>query len=125
MSRALRLLSLLLAFHFLGGHWVALQSVAWTRMTVAFAADMPVHEALLKAVSGEAPCEMCKAVRTGQEHETQQTVLSLTLKTEALLPTPTQIQPSCSPLPPNLFGANIQHTWISRLHPPSTPPPLA
>ena len=125
MSRALRLLSVLLAFHLLGGHWITLQSVAWTKMTAAFATEMPLHQAILKAVSGEAPCEMCKAVRIGQEHECQQTVLSLTLKAEALLPQKILICPENVELTPSALGAVFARVWVTRIEPPATPPPLA
>jgi hypothetical protein len=124
MNRALRLLSFLLAFQLMGGHWITLQSIAWTKMTVAFAADMPIGEAVLKAVSGEAPCEMCKTVRTAQETESQQAVLGFTLKAEALLPAQTDLHPESTDLLAGPFGQDFQRTWLSRLHPPSTPPPL-
>jgi hypothetical protein len=125
MNRALRLLSLLLAFQLMGGHWLTLQSIAWTKMTVAFAAELPLGEAVLKAVSGEAPCEMCKTVRTGQEQESKQAVLGFTLKAEALLPTQTTVAPESAVLPAPAFVPSTQRVWIARLHPPATPPPLA
>jgi hypothetical protein len=125
MNRALRLLSLLLAFQLMGGHWLTLQSIAWTKMTAAFAADMPLGEAVMKAVSGEAPCELCKTVRTGQEQESQQAALGFSLKVEALIPTQTLVRPERTEIPVAGFGPDFQRTWLPRQHPPATPPPLA
>jgi hypothetical protein len=59
----------------IGGHWTVLQSVAWVNMAITYSQDAPLVEALQKTFSGDSPCQMCKAVREGQQSEREQGVL--------------------------------------------------
>jgi hypothetical protein len=56
----------------LGGHWVALQSVAWMRMLVEFSHQESLPAALCKTFDGQHPCRMCLQIRAGREQEQQQ-----------------------------------------------------
>lgn len=53
----------------LGGHWLALQSVAWTRMLIQFSHLDPVAVAIEKTFDGDHPCGMCLSIRDGREEE--------------------------------------------------------
>jgi hypothetical protein len=65
----------------IGGHWLVLQSVAWTTM---FAANLSNHasasEALSQTFDGEHPCSLCQVVKAGKASEQKGKLPSLTLK---------------------------------------------
>lgn len=52
-----------------GGHWAALQSLAWARMIVDFSRTDPLGTALAKTFDGEHPCQMCLKIRAGRAAE--------------------------------------------------------
>ncbi len=53
----------------LGGHWLALQSVAWVRMIAHYAQEGPLTTALAKTFDGRHPCALCTIVREGRQQE--------------------------------------------------------
>jgi hypothetical protein len=55
----------------LGGHWLALQTVAWARMVVVFSHSDSMGTAIAKTLSGRHPCWMCLKIQEGR-HEEQQ-----------------------------------------------------
>ena len=57
----------------LGGHWFALQSIAWSRMIADFSHRDSLGTAIAKTFSGKYPCSLCLQVRSGihQEEERQ------------------------------------------------------
>ncbi len=67
-----------------GGHWLALQSVAWARMIMDFSQCDPLGTALAKTFSGDHPCPMCLKIRHGWQQERQQERKPAWVKTEAL-----------------------------------------
>ena len=60
------LLAVLLA---IGGHWLVLQSVAWTRMVIAYSRDASLAEAVGKTFDGKHPCSMCLKIQEGRRQE--------------------------------------------------------
>ena len=56
-----------------GGHWLALQSLAWGRMIVVFSQQDSLGTALAKTFSGRHPCALCLKVRAGWQQEQGQT----------------------------------------------------
>jgi hypothetical protein len=68
-----------------GAHWVLLQSVAWAGMVVTYAQDRPLAEAVSDTFDGQHPCDMCKAIVTGQKEEKQSKSLGLTATTQKVL----------------------------------------
>ena len=74
--------SFLALFCMLGGHWLALQSVAWTRMLAEFSQTGSLSEAVGKTFDGKHSCKMCLGIRDGrQQEEREQQKLPL-VKTE-------------------------------------------
>jgi hypothetical protein len=74
--------SLFALFLMLGGHWLALQSVAWARMFADFSRTDCFREAVEKTFDGTHPCKMCVGIRKGrQQEEREQKKLPL-VKTE-------------------------------------------
>jgi hypothetical protein len=56
-------------FVMLGGHWFALQSVAWARMLAEFSRTDSFPEAIEKTFDGKHPCKMCRSIREGRQQE--------------------------------------------------------
>jgi hypothetical protein len=54
-----------------GGHWFALQSVAWGRMFADFSRQESIGMAIAKTFSGKYPCSMCLKIRNGWHQEKQ------------------------------------------------------
>ena len=52
-----------------GGHWVVLQSVAWTNMLAENLREVSVTEAFEKTFDGRHPCCLCKAIKEGKKSE--------------------------------------------------------
>jgi hypothetical protein len=61
--------SLLAVCFMLGGHWLALQSVAWARMLAEFSTTDTFSEAVVKTFDGNHPCQMCLGIREGRHQE--------------------------------------------------------
>ena len=65
----------------IGGHWLVLQSVAWTTM---FAANLSNHASVREAVSqtfdGQHPCPLCQVVKAGKKSEQKSELPSPTFK---------------------------------------------
>ena len=73
MKRFLARLFLILAcLHLMGGHWLALQGVAWSSMRVDHSREETLATAVSKTFDGRHPCPLCEAVATGQSGEQEQ-----------------------------------------------------
>jgi hypothetical protein len=64
-----RLLLLIALLATCDGHWVVLQSVAWTRMFVSFSHSGDVTQAIVKTFDGQHRCELCKSIEQGSANE--------------------------------------------------------
>jgi hypothetical protein len=64
-----QVLMLLVLFAAAGGHWMALQSLAWTRMLVSYAEGGPLVEAVAKTFDGRHPCTLCKKIERATKGE--------------------------------------------------------
>jgi hypothetical protein len=112
----------------LGGHWLVLQSVAWTRMIVAYSAESSLGSAVAKTFDGKHPCKMCLQIREGRQQEEQQQKKASLIKTEKLPDLMLQARESPLPMAPN--RAEDAVPVVPRLHSdfvesPPTPPPRA
>ena len=76
MDKSLRYVGLVACFIALlamsGGHWLALQSVAWARMIVVFSQRDPLGTAIARTFDGQHPCSLCLQVQKGLGQEQQQ-----------------------------------------------------
>ena len=69
----------------LGGHWLVLQSVAWTRMLVDFSRQDSFTTAVAKTFDGEHLCPiMCRKIQAGRQAEEQQQKNTPLLKHEKM-----------------------------------------
>jgi hypothetical protein len=64
--------SLLAVFVMAGGHWWALQLVAWARMITDDSRQYPLSTAIERTFSGKNPCALCLRIRQAQQQEEQQ-----------------------------------------------------
>jgi hypothetical protein len=117
-----RLLVLCAAAQILGGHWLALQSVAWLRMLATYAHGETLVAAIEKTFDGAHPCELCQLVKNGRSEEQKNDEVKLIAKFEAVLgprvATPSPRADAFSYFSIRLDGA------VRTLAPP-TPPPQA
>jgi glycine cleavage system pyridoxal-binding protein P len=81
MFRAAKIAAVLLVCLGLsGGHWIALQTVAWTRMLVAYSAEQSLAEALADTFGGERPCEMCVTIQKEKSAEQKKEAATHSIK---------------------------------------------
>jgi hypothetical protein len=73
--KAGQLLLILALFATCGGHWMVLQSVAWTNMLVSFSKNEDVTQAIEKTFDGQHPCDLCKRIDSGKGSEKKQDML--------------------------------------------------
>lgn len=71
-SRFAKAAALFAGIHVLGGHWLAIQTVAWMGMFAANSQQTDFVGALEKTFGGEHPCHLCCMVESGKEKEKQQ-----------------------------------------------------
>ncbi|MEO8351402.1 MAG: hypothetical protein ABI680_06705 [Chthoniobacteraceae bacterium] len=69
--RAGRLLLIIALLVSAGGHWVVLQSVAWTSMLVERSREVAFIEAVKVTFDGSHPCGLCQKIESGREQEKQ------------------------------------------------------
>jgi hypothetical protein len=110
----------------LGGHWFALQSIAWGRMIADFSRQDSVGTAIAKTFSGKYPCSMCLQVRRGLHQDRERQDKLPWLKTEKMPEAVWQLR--CVTAPPAPTLARIEQPFVPTFHPdhiesPPTPPP--
>ena len=115
------LVALALAFS-LGAHWSLLQVVAWVNMTVYYAQDASIGEALEKTFDGKHACKLCKLVDEGKQQEQQQSKTVQKHKLELIGSTASEWLTV-----PMAYHTEFAGTfpWRSFSEPPTPPPPRA
>jgi hypothetical protein len=82
-----------------GGHWGALQMVAWARMVADYTEEQGVIEGVKQTFDGDHACTMCKEIAAGRAEEEKQkaplstptqdtTIKWISLSMETLVPDP-------------------------------------
>ena len=121
-SRLARLVVFFAAVQILGGHWLALQSVAWIGMIANYARGEALVVALEKTFDGAHPCGLCKVVKSGREQEQKEQDQKLIVKLDAVLATTLALRaPQASDWKYLVFVPVIAARNLA----PPTPPPLA
>ncbi len=105
----------------MGGHWLLLQTVAWTGMLLKYSQDANFAEAVSKTFDGEHPCPLCKKIKQARKSEQKDPAPSLA-KMDLKYPKPDGL----APVAPT-FGF---HSWpafeeyaLNAVHTPPVPPP--
>jgi hypothetical protein len=84
-SRLSRILIVLVLLASVGGHWMLLQSVAWTRMIVERSRAASFTEAVQTTFDGAHPCSLCKRIAEGRQGEKQPAKAPVAAKIDLLL----------------------------------------
>jgi hypothetical protein len=56
-------------FSIVGGHWAALQVLAWAQMVQTYSQDGSLIEAVTRTLDGKHPCALCRKVSEGRRRE--------------------------------------------------------
>jgi hypothetical protein len=104
----------------LGGHWLALQSLAWARMVRDFSRHESLVSALAKTFDGKHPCKLCLAIQHGQNSEKKAAQPELTQKIDGFLPVNHVALRGVAEYPPVVLPPRAFSEWSE---PPPTPPP--
>jgi hypothetical protein len=62
-------LALCAALMLVGGHWAALQVVAWTGMLWTYSSEGSLITAVEKTFDGQHPCDLCKTIAKSRSSE--------------------------------------------------------
>jgi hypothetical protein len=84
LRKASRLIVVLALLASVGGHWVLLQSVAWTRMIIERTHTDSFATAVQTTLDGEHPCDLCKRISEGKQNEKQPDKSPLNVKVDLL-----------------------------------------
>jgi hypothetical protein len=111
-----------------GGHWLALQSVAWGRMIADFSHRDSIGTAIAKTFSGKHPCSLCLKISKGWHEERQREEKLPWLKTEKMPEAVWQLR--CATAPPVPSAPRHDQPFVPTLRAdfiasPPTPPPRA
>lgn len=85
LSRLSRIVVVLALLASVGGHWMLLQSVAWTRMIVERSREASLVEAVETTFDGEHPCAMCKRIAERKQEEKQPAKAPVTAKIDLMM----------------------------------------
>lgn len=113
-------------FFVAGGHWGALQTVAWAGMLWNYTqSDGSLLSGVKKTFDGEHPCRMCKSIKVAKEKERAIPVAFVSLKKIESLPAP-----ACAALPPRgcrefVFPSAADVRPSARADAPPVPVPIA
>lgn len=103
-----------------GGHWAALQTIAWTNMLAENLRTASLEEALTKTFDGKNPCKLCKSIDEGKRAERKSEVPPDLKKLEFVNERPDIVLTS-----PRQFWSQFEAslTLSSLAHKPPVPPP--
>ncbi len=122
-SRFSKAVALIAGIHVLGGHWLALQMVAWMGMMAVNSRDADFAGALEKTFDGKHPCPLCCAVEAGKqkEKEQQQKQLVDSVNKVNALPLTAFVLPTRGESAMVYFETTTSFDGVST-HPPTPPP---
>jgi len=103
-----------------GGHWVLLQTMAWTKMIADFSQNGDLKSAITKTFDGSHACSLCKCIKAGKEKEKKQDA-SVEAGKFAFIHQPSKIT-LWRPGKFRLLGERFSLV-IKRANEPPTPPP--
>ena len=63
-----------------GGHWLVLQTVAWSQMIVDYSRNAPIKQAIRETFDGAHPCDLCKSIQKAKQSEKKQEAQQVALK---------------------------------------------
>lgn len=120
-SPAVKALLLVACLHLIGGHWLALQTVAWVGMFVDNQRTQTITEALENTFDGQHPCDLCVVVEKGQQDEGDQVPVLVFSQIVAVI-APLIELPTQAARPLLYFESAVTAPPTLRLSPLSPPP---
>ena len=109
-----------------GGHWGAMQPLAWSGMLWNYTqADGSLLSGVKKTFDGEHPCTMCDSIKTAKEKEQSKPVTLVSAKKIESLPAPMRAAlplPDCREF---VFSAAADVRPAARADAPPVPVPIA
>ena len=109
-----------------GGHWGAMQTMAWAGMLWNYSqADGSLLSGVKKTFDGDQPCTMCDSIKTAKEKEQSKPVTLVSAKKIESVPAPV-----CAALPLRncrdfVFPALATVRIVARADAPPVPVPIA
>ena len=104
----------------IGGHWIVLQSVAWTSMVISYSQQASLREALQKTFDGRHPCTLCKLVTKGKTDEKKPAARNAETKLDFFC----ELERLAVPPPePSVVAPFQPPAALLRAESPPTPPP--
>jgi len=105
-----------------GGHWMILQSLAWTKMLADYSRNLSFQTALQYTFDGQHPCKMCKLIQKEKQASKTQPQLKRTVEDDETLfcecPAAAFSDRSCARLPVRQWAPGLRAR-----DPPPVPPP--
>ena len=120
--RVAQFLALIAALQILGGHWLALQSVAWVTMVIDYSKETSIGSAIEKTFDGAHPCSLCQTVSKGLSQERKSEPVKSPVKFEAVLGARLVVMP---PSAKSLDFPKLSQIRLDLVSEPLVPPPLA
>ena len=111
-----------------GGHWFALQSVAWGRMIADFSHRDSIGTAIAKTFSGKHPCSLCLKISKGWHEEKQREEKLPWTKTEKMPEVLWELRCVTIPAAPTFAMDErpfVPERYSDFIDSPPTPPPRA
>jgi len=109
-----------------GGHWGAMQTLAWTGMLWNYTqADGSLLSGVKKTFDGEHPCTMCDSIKTATEKEQSKPVTFVSMKKIEALPAPLRAALPLRDCRKSLFPDAADTRLAARVDAPPVPVPIA
>lgn len=85
LLRLVKVFALIAAVQISGGHWMALQSIAWVRMVIDYSQHSSFCEAVKSTFDAGSSYHLCVTVKKGHSEEKKNETMKHILKCEAVL----------------------------------------
>ncbi|HET9063187.1 MAG TPA: hypothetical protein VFO62_07860 [Candidatus Binatia bacterium] len=108
-----------------GGHWMVLQSIAWTRMLIVNSRSDTLPVAMSKTFDGKHPCKMCHQIREGRDAERHESSIASGDHAPRPWLALADGAPKLSIPPDRAVGATTPNAHADFLGTPPEPPPRA
>lgn len=113
-------------FFLAGGHWGAMQTMAWVGMLWNYTqTDGSLLSGVKKTFDGEHPCTMCDSIKTAKEKEQSKPVILVSAKKIESLPAPMRAVLPLRECRDFLFPAPETLRTAARSDAPPVPVPIA
>jgi hypothetical protein len=104
----------------IGGHWLALQSVAWATMIVDYSQHCSFKQAIMQTFDGNHSCDLCKHITKARNAENKQDGQPPSAKTDLICTTRRVLL--LPPFAPFDYFTVVSPSLDGSQEPPSPPP---